>query len=69
MHVFEDCWSKADKAISDEGVIYKAMIYKADIVYYSHFTYSLGLMLRYFKVANKRWWTVNDKGTLILIES
>ena len=72
MHVFEDCWSKADKAIWDafywlfekEGVISKA-----DIVYYGHFAYSLGLMLRYFKVANKQWWTTNDEGTLILIES
>ena len=38
------------------------MISKA--VYYSHFAYSLGLMLRYFKVANKRQWTINGKGTL-----
>ena len=64
MYVSEDCWSKADKAMwnsfywlfEKEGVISKA-----DIVYYSHFAYSLGLMLRYFSVANK-W-------TLILVES
>ena len=34
--------------------IEKGVISKEDIVYYSHFAYSLGLMLRYFKVANKR---------------
>ena len=49
--------------------IEKGVISKEDIVYYSHFAYSLGLMLRYFKVANKHWWMINDEGTLILIES
>ena len=34
----------------------EGVIYKADIVYYSHFTYSLGLMLRYFK------WPINGDG-------
>ena len=38
------------------------------VVYYSHFAYSLGLKLRYFKVANKWQWMINDEGTLILIE-
>ena len=32
----------------------KGLISKADVVYHSHFTYSLGLMLRYCKVANKQ---------------
>ena len=50
MHVFEHCWSKADKAIFYWLFEKEGMISKADS-YYSHFAYRSGLMLRYFKVA------------------
>ena len=49
------------------GYLKKKEWFLRQIVYHSHFAYSLGLMLRYFKVANKWQWTINGEGTLIYI--
>ena len=51
------------------GYLKKKEWFSRQIVYCNHFAYSLGLMLRYFKVANKWGWKINDKGTLVLLES
>ena len=61
---FEIVDQKQTKPFEKEGVISKA-----DIVYYGHFAYSLGLMLRCFRVANKQWWMINDKGTPNILHS